>query len=78
MSNNIRPRYSIYPLIIKGNEEFERKYYYFKDHDNSGNFEGKALYYCGELKDFFRLQCAEDAISFVNLLNSKQGEYLSK
>lgn len=78
MSNNLRPRYSIYPVTITGNDKFENKYYCFKDNNHSGPLGGEALYYNGESKDFFKIQCAEDAISFVNLLNSKEGEYLSK
>jgi hypothetical protein len=78
MNTPTRLRYSIYPVIIKGNDGFEKKYYCFQDNDYTGKFDGKALYYFGETKDFFKLQCAEDAISFVNLLNSKEGEYLSK
>jgi len=77
MSNNLRPRYSIYPVTTQGTGA-SVKYYCFQDNDYSGKFNGKALYYCGETKDFFKIQCAEDAISFVNLLNSKQGESLSK
>ena len=78
MSNYERPRYSIYPVIITGNDGFENKYYCFKDNDHSGPLGGEALYYFGEQKDFFKIKCAEDAIRFVNLINSKEGEYLSK
>jgi hypothetical protein len=75
MSTPTRPRYTIYPITIKETYKTDYNHYYcFKDNDR----EGLALYYIGESKDFFKLQCAEDAISFVNLLNSKEGEYLSK
>jgi hypothetical protein len=77
MSTNKRPRYSIYPVIIKGSDGFEDKYYCFKDNDQSSPIGGEALYYFGEQKDFFKIKCAEDAIKFVSLINSKEDEYLS-
>ena len=78
MNTPTRPRYSIYPVIIKGADGFEERYYCFQDNDNSGIYDGKALYYFGKEKDFFKMKCAEDAIRFVTLINSKEGEYLSK
>jgi hypothetical protein len=78
LRNDLRPRYSIYPVIIKGTDGFEERYYCFQDNNYEGRFDGRALYYNGTQKDFFKIQCAEDAISFVNLLNSKDGEYLSR
>jgi len=78
LRDNLRPRYSIYPVIIKGIDGSEQRYYCFQDNDYEGSFDGRALYYNGTQKDFFKIQCAEDAISFVNLLNSKEGRYLSR
>jgi len=75
LRNDQRPRYSIYPVTVKETYKSDyNQYYCFRDND----CEGVALYYNGDSKDFFKIQCAEDAISFVNLLNSKEGRYLSR
>jgi hypothetical protein len=77
MNTPTRPRYSIYPVTIKAGDS-EIRYYCFQDNDHAGINDSKALYYFGKEKDFFKMKCADDAIRFVTLINSKEGEYLTK